>query len=359
MRVTTLQTSNIMMDYVTSAQSKYYELAEEASSGKKVTEPSDDPVATKSIITTNTKLSELNDYLKNMKTAQSELNNLDSTLNSVTNSIQNASDYATQAANGTYKSSDLATIKLQIDSIMESVVNSANTQFDGKYIFSGTATSAETYTITHDASGNITGATYNGTATNEYQRYVTISDGVSVPVNARGNSVFGSYTSTSATNTTPYAAGDTAGINTTTAIDGNGNTVTTTVITTINSSMTSTTRQTITETGQGLLYSLGTLSTGLANNNQTVISSCINSLDTDLNTVTATRTKMAAVSNKFDITTSSINQTITNLKSFKSNLEDADLAQVLTELTTAKSAMEATYSVTSQLLASKSLLDYL
>jgi len=322
MRVTTLQTASNMLDYITAAQTKYNELSEEASSGIKVSKPSDDPMATKSILSINSQLSALENYLTNMDTAQSELDTVDSTLSSLTDLIEDVSGYATQAANGTYNTDDLATIKSQIDSIMQTVVNLANTSFNGSYVFSGTAIATETYSVTTDADGVITSATYNGTTSDEYERYVTISDGVSVAINVRGNDIFGSYTASSV-GPPPTPA-----------------------------------------TGSGLLYTLGILSEALGTDPQTTttaatISSCITDLDDELSTVTATRTKLSAVSNRFSITQDSIDNMVTNLKSYRSNLQDADLAEVATNLATAQSALEATYSVTSQMLSGVSLLDYL
>lgn len=350
MRVTTLQTTNTMLDYVTSSQAKYYELAEESASGVKVSEPSDDPIATKSIMNANVKLSELDGYLNNMKTTQSELNTADSVLDSLTDSIQNASDYATQAANGTYNENDLKTIKSQIDSIIDSVVDVANTSFNGKYIFSGTATSTESYAV-DSTTGSIT---YNG---NNSSRTTTISDGVSVVINANGEDVFGSYTVGAATITSSGTG--TEGSVVTFGTDIDGNTTITTATTVYNSTTSEYDTTTTVGTAKGLLGDLTVLSTALGTGDTATINSCITGLDNDLDTTTAARTKLAAVSNRFEMTTTSINQSITNLKSYKSNLEDADLAEVLTELALAESAMEASYSVTAQMLGATSLLDYL
>lgn len=71
------------------------------------------------------------------------------------------------------------------------------------------------------------------------------------------------------------------------------------------------------------------------------------------------RTTFASVSNKFELTESSIDAAVTNLTERKSELQDADLTEVLTDLSAQKLALEATYSVTSQLLSGLSLLDYM
>lgn len=323
-RVSTISTADTMLNYIMSAESKYNHLSEEAASGIKVAKPSDDPTATKSILTMNSKMDELNQYLSNMKSNQSELNTVDSTLASLTNLVQDASGYATQAANGTYNSDDLKNIKSQVDQMIENIVNLANTNYNGKYVFSGTATSTETYSITKNVSGNITAITYNGTSSSEYERYVNISDGVSIAINVRGSDVFGSYTAAIPDNPA------------TTGVD-----------------------ESAPEVATGILGHLVQLSNALSTANTTTINSCIGNLDSDLDTTTATRTKLSAISNRFDMTSDNIDKTITNLKSYRSDLQDADLTEVLTDLTTSQNALKASYSVTSKMLTANTLLDYL
>lgn len=350
-RTTTLGTANSMLNYITSSESKYYQLAEEASSGEKVSKPSDDPTATKSILNITSQLSQLSGYLKNMSTSQTELDTLDNSLSSLSTMIENASSLATQASSDTY-SSDYSTIKTQIDSILGSVVDLSNTQYDGNYIFSGTATSTKTYTT--DASGNIT---YNGsdTSTDAYQRYVTISDGVSVGINADGESLFGSYSSVIQSNLAA-ASTDVAGTVTTSSTDAAGNIILTSITTKLNGDGT---KNVTTATGDGIIGTLKILSNALGNEDSTTVRTTLDSLTSNLNTTLATQTKFASVTNQFTITENSINSTVTNLKSYKSDLKDCDLSEVLSDLTTQKLAMQATYQVTSQMLGGTSLLDYL
>lgn len=313
LRSTTLNTNNTMLNYIFAQENQYNKLSEESASGVKVAKPSDDPSAARSILNINTQMNQLQSYLKNMSSSSQELNTLDSTLDSVGSLVQKSSDLAIQAANGTYSNKDLDGFKTQIDSIIESVISAANTQFNGTYIFSGTSTSTPTYTTTKDASGNITQITYQGTpAAGDYQRKVTISDGISSTINTTGDSVFGSYDST----TTPV-------------------------------------------TSTGVLGSLMTLSTALGAHDQTAVSASLAGLNAASDTINSTQTKFATVANKFTMTTSSINSTILDLKDYKSSLQDVDTAEVLTQLTSAKTALQATYSVTSSMLNGKTLLDYM
>lgn len=305
-RTTNLGTVTSMLGYITGTESKYYDLSQQVSSGKKFMYPSDDPTATRNVLNINNRLDQLSTYKTNMSYAQNELDVLDSTLSSATSVIQKATDLATQAANGTYSQKDLDGIKVQIDQILGGVIDLANTQYNGNYIFSGTATSTQTYTT--DAFGSIT---YNGTpSTDPYQRYVQISDGVSVAINTTGDQVFGSW-------------------------DGP------------------------TSTGTGLIGTLKTLSNALAVGNRTAITNTIDQFGNALDDVSVARTNFAAVSNRFAMTGNSIDTAKTQLKASKSDLEDVDLAAVMTDLATQKLALQSTMSVTSDMLAGKTLLDYL
>lgn len=337
MRVTTLQTNNSMLKYITSGESRYYELSKEASSGLKVTEPSDDPTAAKSLLNIKTQLSQLNSYLTNMKTSQNELDTLDTNLSSLTDLIGNATDLATEASNGTYSKTDLKNIKTQIDTIIQSVTDIANTNYDGKYMFSGTATSTQAYQTT-SVSGNITNITYQGTpSTGAYERYVNISDGTKVAINTSGDSVFGSYTTNG--DGTITANGILGNLVILSNALGNGGS------TTINGTIDGVYHGTV----GGTTYDDGTVKT----------SDVLTGLNKALDTTSATRTKFASVSNRFDMTKTAINTSITALKAYKSDLQDADLATVLADLSAQETALQASMSVTSSMLSKVSLLNYL
>lgn len=355
MRITTLGTSTTMLNYILGAESKYYDLSQEAASGLKVEKPSDDPSAAKSLINIKAQLSQLNGYMENMSTTQNELNVLDDSLASLTDLVNKSTSLATEAASGTYSDKNMDNIKVQVDQIIQSVVDIGNTQYNGTYIFSGTAVSTKPYTVATDANGDITGITYNGIDSNsDYERYATISNGVNVTINTTGDKVFGSY-SQAAPVTNPTQPTDVAGTTISTATDADGNLVTTTVTTVISGGNTTVT----TGTGYGVIGTLVGLSKSLGSHTQPSVAKTLDGLNMALDVASVTRTKFASVSNKFEITQNSINTTVTQLKAYKSDLEDADLAQVLSDLTAQKTALNATYSVTSGLLAKTSLLDYM
>lgn len=319
-RVTMIGTSRSMLNYILNGESKYYDLSEQSASGLKVSEPSDDPFATKSILDASAQISKLNNYLDNMSISQNELDVFDDTMSSLTNLIEKATDLTTQAPNGTFSNEDMDYIKEQIDTIIQSVMDLANMQYNGNYIFSGTAAATQTY-VADPLTGNIT---YQGTpSTGSYQRYTTISDGISVAINTTGDQIFGSYQ----------------------AFDNNGTP----------GDLTDDTP----EVAVGLLGTLAQISRALGNHDKATVSACLDGLNDALDTTSVNRTKFASISNRFQITQDSINSTITQLKAYKSDLQNADLSEVLSSLTAQETSLQATYAITSKLMGGSSLLDYL
>lgn len=311
-RITTLLTNNTMSNYVQNSTAKYYQLAEEVSSGEK----SDvDAVSTVNILNTSKKLNQLNGYNKNMTLAQNELNVLDSSLGSVGDALQKANELATQAANGTCDQNELDNIKTQVDQLLNSVIDLSNTNYNGNYIFSGANTSQEAYSV--EPNGNIV---YNGTpSTGQWQRYVQIADGVEEPINMTGDTIFGSYTAAVGTEGTPgYVA----------------------------------------PSGTGIIGTLKLLSNALAKGDSASITSSLDSIKTNLDDVSIQRTTFAAISNRFDLTTNMNTNMIDVLTEYKSSLQDVDMTSALTEMASQQMAMQASLSATSKIL-SISLLDYM
>ncbi|MCQ2789882.1 MAG: flagellar hook-associated protein FlgL [bacterium] len=312
MRTTNINTTKSMLNYMTAQEAQFNKLTQQASSGVKVSTLSDNAQAARNILNTNTQLSQIQGYMDNIAAAQQQLNMQDDVLASLSDMINKVSDLATQAANGTYSQENLAGIKTQVDSILESVIGIANTDYNGNYMFSGAKLSVKTYDVTRDADGNITAITYNGTPkTSDYEQKATVSDGISMTINTTGDVIFGSYDAADPSKSS------------------------------------------------GLFDTLVNLSNSLKTNDTAAISGSLKGLDNAFNTCLSVRTNFATVANQMDITKNKLDNTQLTLKEYRSSLRDTDLAQTLTELVSAQTALEATYSLSSSLLSKVSLLDYI
>lgn len=314
LRSTTTATNNTMLDYILANQSKYNEISAQASSQKKLLTPSDNATDAMNVLNINKNISQLNGYITNMTQSKNELGVLDNSLASITNSLQRAKDMGVLAANGTNSASDLQNMKIEIDQIIQTLKDTGNTEFNGAYIFAGTNTATVPFQDNPDG-----GIAYAGTPeTGDYQRYIQISNGVNAAINVPGDKLLGYYDADeSGTPPTP--------------------------------------------TGAGIFKTLYDLSNALdaSPTDFTAIRNTLDGIQDGLDTVSSVRTNFASIVNRFDMTKTSIETSIVQLKSFKSEMEDIDLAEVLTNLSNQETALKATMAVASQSMQSATLLDYI
>ena len=301
-----------MLDYIMSNQTAYNDLSAQASTQKKLNTPSDNPTDAISVLNINKSLSQLNGYLGNMSQSQNELNMLDTSLASITKTLQRANDLTVQASTGTNSPDTLKNIKTEIDQIIKTLQGVGNTQFNGSYIFAGT--DVGTVPFQDNATG---GMDYVGTPqTKDYERYIQISQGVETAINVSGDKLLGSYDSSA----TPTGSG-------------------------------------IFKTLYELSAALGTTPTSPASFD--AIRSKLTGIQDGITNVSSIRTNFASITNRFNMTAASIQSNIVQLKSFKSGMEDVDLATTMSNLSQQELALKATMAVASQSMKSSSLLDYI
>jgi flagellar hook-associated protein 3 FlgL len=174
-RITTLMTSNQILSEINSSQAALANTEEELSTGKTINEPSDNPYGASLAVQLNGQLSQLNDYNNNITDGQAWTSTATTALNSIQQQVQRAQELVTEAGNGTLQPSQLADIGSEINSIISSIQSTANTQYNGQYVFSGTSTSTAPY----DSSGNYQGSSSQVTRQIGPNANVTVSVNIS------------------------------------------------------------------------------------------------------------------------------------------------------------------------------------
>ena len=187
------------------------QIQNEISSDRRISVPSDDPVGTVTALQTSSAISVNTQILSNINDATAWLSTADNTLNSAVTQLNQARTLAVQAQDGALDQSSLQAIAEQVDGIKQTVLGFANTQYNGRSIFAGTANGPA-----YDASGN-----YTGTSA-AIER--TVAPGVRLQVNVNGDTAFGAPGSdvfTALTNlSTAISSGDPTAISTAmTALD--------------------------------------------------------------------------------------------------------------------------------------------
>jgi flagellar hook-associated protein 3 FlgL len=148
------------------------------SSGKRITAPEDDPYGSGRAVSLRNDLADVQQYQVNINDASAWAAQTDSSLGNVTDLLQRARELTVQAANGTQNQDSLNAISSEMKQIKASLLSEANATYNGRYIFSGTATNVAPYPT------NV----YTGT-TLPVQRL--IAPGEIVQVNQDGPSAFG------------------------------------------------------------------------------------------------------------------------------------------------------------------------
>jgi len=174
--------SNINLNY-----KKIQGIQEKLSSGKQINRPSDDPSGTRKVLGLRAEELQVQQFLDNTETAKEQINYTSNTLESIQELFSKIKNLAIQAGNDTLGQSDRNIIANELDELLESVLQNANTDNNGRYIFSGTKTLTSAFTATRDSNGNITSVSYNGN--NEEIKY-QIGPNTFIQVNLPGGKLF-------------------------------------------------------------------------------------------------------------------------------------------------------------------------
>jgi flagellar hook-associated protein 3 FlgL len=145
-----------------SAQQAQYQ--QQLSSGDRITNPSDDPSAMNQVLNMQSQMQSLQQISSNNSTATAITQQSYSALNNLQSISTSAGELVTEGASGTTSPADYAAYSQQLTQLIKQALDTANTQYNGNYIFGGTQTTTPPFTATYDASGNVTGVTYTGTA---------------------------------------------------------------------------------------------------------------------------------------------------------------------------------------------------
>ncbi|MDR3725802.1 MAG: flagellar hook-associated protein FlgL [Terracidiphilus sp.] len=272
------------------------QLTSELSSGVRVNSLSDDPLASGQNVLLLNQMQKDDSFTQTSSLVTGKLQVADSALGSVVSQLTQAIALATSANNGTMNSSNLTSISNQIAGILGEVTSLANTSYQGQYIFGGTQTSTTPFTT----SGSTT--TYNG---DDGVNSIQTPNGQSIQLNVPGDQIF----TTSGSNSV-FAA--------------------------LNSLVAD--------------YASGTTSTSAITDTE--------ALSTALNYVSQQRVVLDNSLSRLTDATEAVSSEKTQLTAAQTNLMQADVAQVSTQLSLSKTQQTALEDVISQ-LGSGSLFDKL
>jgi len=106
--------------------------------GKRINKPSDDPLGMQDTLTLRSSIAQIQQFGRNIDNNRLFLNTADTSLDSVGLAITRALELAQGALGATSGAQTRSNTALEIQSILDQVIQEANTQVKGQFIFGGT-----------------------------------------------------------------------------------------------------------------------------------------------------------------------------------------------------------------------------
>ncbi|WP_163538881.1 flagellar hook-associated protein FlgL [Gracilibacillus sp. YIM 98692] len=191
MRVTQSMLTGNMLRNMSSSYEKLGTYMEQLSTGKKINRPSDDPVIAMKGMDYRTQVKNIEQFERNMGEVHNWMDNSDSSLDKTQKALSRLRELAVQGANGTYEEGQRGNIASEVDQIKEHLVEIANTKVNNKYIFSGTETTGNDGDPPYKLNGDDpTAANFFEYAGNQDAVRIEVSEGTKIDVNVQPDQIF-------------------------------------------------------------------------------------------------------------------------------------------------------------------------
>lgn len=303
MRTTGNMLINNMVNYISTNQNRMAKYQYQLATGKKIQVPSDDPVVAARALKLRTDVSEIAQFKRNLKDAQSWLEVTETALDNIGSIFHRANELAVQAANGTQSIEETNKIKSEIDQLKNQLIQIGNNNYNGRYIFSGYKTDQALL----DKDGNFDIAV---PADNQIRYEIGVGD--NIEINVLGGDLF------NISGTPPAAKGDPAGI----------------------------------------VKVLSDFSDALATDNKTGIQAAIGQIKVAMDNVLRVRAEVGAKTNRLDLTENRLEDANLNFTGLMSTNEDIDEAETIMLLKNEENVYRASLAGGARIIQ-PSLVDFL
>ena len=266
-------------------------------SGRVVNTPEDDPNAIGTILLMDSEIKRIDQHKRNTSLGKDFMDVGEASLGQLSVDLQRGRELTVRAANGTVGSNDRQAMREELFQLFADAVTVGNQQFAERYLFSGTRTKLKPFTL----DSNTLLATYSG---NTKDIVAQLDTGQTIAVNIAGD-------------------------------DGAGTGV----------------FQTVFEAFKSVIDAIDA-------NNATTISSALLLFDAAIDKVGNSRTLLGMRSKRMSINEQRLDLVSISAKRFRSELQDLDIAEGVTRLTTAETTFRASLAVGARVLQ-PTLLDFL
>lgn len=276
------------------SKERYASLQLELATGKRINTPTDDPTASALIVDLNASVGQNTQYLRQIESARSLATASETVLQSVQGSLVRLMELGTQGLGG--GTAGAAAVAEQVDALRTSILDLANTESQGKYLFAGTMTTTKPFA---DVAGTITYSGDSGISV------LNISKSAQVNLNLPGDQVF-------------MGAGG----------------------------------------GLNIMQTITDLRDGLRTGNTTLAQTALNNLKTAQSQILTNITKLGGVQTSLDQIQDNLENFNLSLKSVQGSYEDVDYPTAMTEFNAEDIAQKAALNALAR-SSRQNLFDYM
>ncbi len=354
MRISTFQVYNNIIKTIQDNMGKLYLEGEKLTSGKKLNRPSDDPTAIGKANSYKLNIDEYEQFRKNQDDATSYLEATDTALDGLTNALTRIRELSISSLNDTLSQEDLVAYSKEVSQLKSHIIGLANTKYRDRYIFSGMLYDRPAFDSSGNYQGdsnyievsitpdlkvkeNITGLDSFAFTLKEHEvmeigdgRYIHYVPGQLIdPANPETRV----YIAIADTDNKSFIESELKNWPVSSAVDDAfyfDNTI----------------------------QMVGKLNDAMKNNNKDRISALVKTIDYAINQATDSRADVGARMNLISSEQEHTLNTVVSLKKFLSEVEDADITEVVSNMARYQTALEALRSSGAKIM-SQSLLDFL
>ncbi|TVQ76251.1 MAG: flagellar hook-associated protein 3 [Bradymonadales bacterium] len=161
--------------------------SEQLASGKRINRPSDDPEAVKTIASFRNSMGRIDQYLRNLQSADRHWTQAEQAINRVNEAMVRARELAIQGNNGTLGNEQRKMIAEEVHQLAQELLSAANTQINGEFIFGGYRTNQKPFELDPNYPDADPAAVFLGDSN---LKRIEINEGQTLEIQMQGDRIF-------------------------------------------------------------------------------------------------------------------------------------------------------------------------
>jgi flagellar hook-associated protein 3 FlgL len=286
MRITQSMMRGNILRNINNNLAKINETSQQISTGKTITKPSDNPIASEQVLTYRNSLASNEQYTRNAEKASTWLDEMDMALNQGIQVFHRAKELTVQGSNDSYSQSQRENMAMEVDALASQLREIANLEINGLYVFNGQKTDEAPFSNE---------APYTAKSTGTGRVVVELARGLKMPLNMEAEDAFG-------------------------------------------------------KNGENVFKTLSNISDKLRNGTSTEISDNLEKLDEHLNTVLSAVADVGARKTRVDLINNRLQEQKINVTKLLSKVEDVNIAEAVMNMKLHEQVYEASLSSSSKVM---------